>query len=536
MNREEYREFFESEFLWINGFRRNAARYGKRMALTDPAKRRVWTYEELDADTDRFASALEQDGFRKGDGLMYALGNGYEFCFCHLAAHKMKGISMPVNYNWAAQEIAYAIDDSRPFAFVYDTEISEKILQGLEMAEHKPALVIRTGADFDGYVEKGSAPYINGETGNMYDEVLRLYTSGTTGRAKGVPLNNINEIMSAHDVCMHFPLSPKDITMNLTPWFHRGGIHSGGLTPSLYAGAGLVCVRKFNPRQALNFVEEYGVSFIIGAPAVLKLVAMQQERDRKEISTLKGLVSMGSPLEKKDCAYLMDILTPRIFNGYGTSESFWNTFLRPYDLPDHAGSAGGSGTFDDVRLVKSYADRRAEPDELAAKDGREVGEIIIKCPEKMSYTYVNNPQETEAKFYKGFLYTGDQGTWDGDSVVTIAGRRDDMIIVSGENIYPVQIEEAVMDSPMVRDCIVTSAKDRIRGEAVVAYVVPEGDDIDIRALVEFMARHPNISTYKRPRYYGIIDKVPYNATGKKLHYVAREKAAADLREGKLIRA
>ena len=206
MNREEYRDLFESEFLWINGFKRNVARYGSRMALTDPAAEKSWTYSELDVDTDKFANSLVDEDFKRGDGLMYALGNGYEFCFCHVTAHKLKGISMPINYNWATQEIAYALDDSKPFAFVYDWEIEEKVSKALDMAEHKPNVILCAGKTFDEFVEKGSAPYVNEEKGNMYDEVLRLYTSGTTGRAKGVPLTNINEIMTAHDVIMHFPL------------------------------------------------------------------------------------------------------------------------------------------------------------------------------------------------------------------------------------------------------------------------------------------------------------------------------------------
>lgn len=116
---------------------------------------------------------------------------------------------------------------------------------------------------------------------HIYDEVLRLQTSGTTGTPKGVPLNAINEVLSAHDVIMHFPLSPVDITMNMTPWFHRGGIHSGGPTPTLYAGACLVIMRTFNPRSRMDFIEKYGITFITGVPSTLEMLANRQENIRK---------------------------------------------------------------------------------------------------------------------------------------------------------------------------------------------------------------------------------------------------------------
>lgn len=535
MNKNEYRDFFERDFLWINGFKRNAFRYENKMAVIDPAAEKGWTYGQLHKDTDRFASHLKNDGFAKGAGLMYALGNGYEFVFCHVAAHKLKGISMPINYNWAAAEIAYAIDDSKPFVFVYDEEIGDKARDAIAMASHKPVIVLETGDSFNTYVSDGSEEFKDNEDGNMYDEVLRLYTSGTTGKAKAVPLNNINEIMSAHDVLMHFPLGPNDTTMNLTPWFHRGGIHSGGVTPTLYAGGCMVTIRKFNPRQALNFIEEYKVNFAIGAPAVFKLVAKMQERQKADISSLKGIVTMGSPLEQQDCIYLMETLTENLFNGYGTTESFWNIFLRPYHLPEGSGSAGCAGTFDDVAVVKAYDDRKAEAWELVPKDGKTVGEVIIKSPAKMSYSYINNPAEEEKKFYNGWMYTADLATWDADGIITINGRKDDMIIVSGENVYPVQIEEAIMNCPLVKDCIITSVPDSIRGQAIVAYVIPESEDVKVKDLVEYMAIHENISTFKRPRYYGFVDEIPYNATGKKLHYKAKEMAKADLAGKKLQR-
>lgn len=270
---------------------------------------------------------------------------------------------------------------------------------------------------------------------------------------------------------MHFPLNPTDVTMNMTPWFHRGGLHSGGLTPTFYAGGSVVILRNYNPRVCLTYAEKYGVTFLVGVPAVLTSLATRQEKHPVDLSKIKGIVTMGSPLEKAQCIRFQETLTPNIFNGYGTTETFWNTFLRPYDLPEMSGSAGRSCTDDDVRVVKAYEDKKAEPNEFVAKDGKEVGEVIIKSPSKSTMCYFDNPKVTKEKYYKGYLYTGDLATWDDKEYVTIAGRKDDMIICSGENIYPPQIEEVLNMHPKVQESIVTSVPDKTRGEVLVAYII-----------------------------------------------------------------
>lgn len=120
---------------------------------------------------------------------------------------------------------------------------------------------------------------------HIYDETTRLYTSGTTGRPKGVPINNINEVLSAHDVMMHFPLGPDDRTMNMTPWFHRGGIHSGGPCPTLYAGGEVVILRDFAPRRCLEYAQRYRLTFLIGVPTILSMLARMQERVHADLSS-----------------------------------------------------------------------------------------------------------------------------------------------------------------------------------------------------------------------------------------------------------
>lgn len=339
-----FRDTFESRFTYLNGFLRNVSRFGDRPAVFDPHSDRRWTYRELNCEVNRLAHALRADGVGKNDVVMFALLNSPEFVFFYLAAHKIGAIACPVNYRQGSGEIALVIDDSTPKVFVYDAEFGELSSRALEMCENRPAVELVVGADEDAVLPAGRRRYEDyvferPETDppidfapHIYDETTRLYTSGTTNRPKGVPINNINEVLSAHDVMMHFPLSPVDRTMNMTPWFHRGGIHSGGPCPTLYAGGEVVILRDFAPRTCLEYAEKYAISFLIGVPTIIAMLARTQERSPADLSALRGIVTMGAPFEKSACEKYMKLLTPNIFNGYGTTETFWNTFLRPFDL------------------------------------------------------------------------------------------------------------------------------------------------------------------------------------------------------------
>ncbi len=541
-----FKETFESEFTYINGFMRNVRRFATHPAMYCPIRDQRWTYSSLNQEVNRLAHALLEDGVKKNDIITYQLLNSAEFVFCYLAPQKIGAINSPINFRLAPGETALILDDSKPVVFFYDAEHKEDTLKALEMAKHKPRRVIMVDLLGKEEVPEGHISYqdyVSGKSdGNppkvlvhIYEECTRLYTSGTTGMPKGVPLNNINDVLSAHDVIMHFPLNPQDRTMNMSPWFHRGGLHSGGPTPTLYAGGEIIILRQFNPRTCLKYAEQYGITFLIGGPPMLKMLADNQIKHPVDLSKLKGIVTMGAPLEKEACIQFQKVLTPNIYNGYGTTETFWNTFLRPYDLPEMAGSAGRSCTDDEVAVVKIYEDRRGEPDDLVAQDNQEVGEIVIKCPEKTTYCYANKPEETQRVYYKGYMYTGDLATWDENHFVTIVGRKDDMIVSSGENIHPVQIEEIMNEHPKVKECVVTSVPDDLRGQSVVAYVIKADESLTVKELISYCANHPMLAAYKRPRFYRFIDELPYTATGKKMHFKVKQMALEDQAKGLLER-
>ena len=538
---EDFKQIFESRYTWIEGFMRNVRRYGSRTAMINPSDGRSWTYRELNTESNLLANALLRAGLAKGDVVMMQLLNCPEFAFGYIAAHKTGAVCCPVSFRFSPGELAFSIDDSKPKVLMFNSCFGDIVAKALEMSEFQPGIliVIEEGTDcravsYREFVMDASQddPDVSH---NIYDETARLYTSGTTGHAKAVPLTRINEVLSAHDVMIHFPMSYRDVTINTTPWFHRGGLHCAGPCPAFYAGAAIVVMPKFDAKTTLEYVSEYGITFIVGVPTVLGSLADEQEETGHDLSSLKGIVTMGSPLEKAACIRYQKVLTPNIFNGYGTTETFWNTFLRPFDLPENAGTAGASCIDDDVRVVRLHEGRRTEPDDLAAQDGQEIGEVLLSSPAKSPYLYFNNDPETERKYYAGFLYTNDLATWDDKGFITIVGRRDDMIISSGENIYPTEIEEVLAMNPKVKDSIVTSVPDKVRGQLVTAYVIPADKSLSATELDTYCKESPYLANFKRPRYYRFVESLPYTATGKKRHVQAKENALTDLAGGLLER-
>ena len=538
-----FKNNFESSFTWIEGFMRNVRRYGDQTALSCPPGGLKYSYRELNAEVNRLACALQDKGVRNGDVVMYMLHNSVQFVLCYIAPQKLGAVNCPVNYYLSAGELALNIEDSRPKVFVYESNFADVVEAALKLSSFRPEVILATGGatpeghtDFNDFLNQGSdREPVPDEPLNIYDECTRLYTSGTTSRPKGVPLYSINEVLSAHDVIMHFPMTHGDKTMNMTPWFHRGGLHSGGPCPTLYVGGEVVVMREFNAGLTLQYTQDYGINFLIGVPAVLNLLCRVQEQTGADLSSLKGIVTMGAPLDKESCIRFMHVLTPKIFNGYGTTETFWNTFLRPADLPEHAGSCGRACTDDDVRVVKVYPDRIAEPDETVSRDNTEIGEVIIASSAKSGMHYMGNDELTGQRFHDGFFYTGDLAVWDKDSYVTIVTRKDDMIVSSGENIYPAQVESVLMEHPDVVEACVVGLPDKLRDQVTVAYVVPKDSSLTVKDLIHFVNNHQMLAAYKRPKFYRICDSLPHTPTGKLQRAVVREQVLQDFAMGLLHR-
>lgn len=535
--KDMFREVFEQDVTYIVGFMRTVRKLPDKTAMIDPIAEKEWTYAQLNEEVNMLADALLKNDVKKKDLVFYQLPNSKEFVFAYLAPQKIGAITSPANPNFSPGETVVCLENNKPEVYIYDESVKDMALSALELSSFRPGIILMAGEGelpeghlrLSEFMSTGSADEPDTDfVPNIYEEVMRLYTSGTTGKPKGVPVTNANEVMTCHDVIMHFPMNSNDTTMNMTPWFHRGGIHSGGPAPTFYAGGRIVILRNFQPQISIKYAEKYNITFLIGVPSVIKMLVRVQERFKGDLSALRGIVTMGAPFERADCIKVQEVLTPNIFNGYGTTESFWNTFLRPHDLPEMSGTAGRSCTDDEVRIVKIGG----EPDELVAMDSVESGEIIIRTP-KSSYSYYDNPEEEKKKFYKGWIYTGDIGTWDKNQYVTVSGRKDDMLISGGENIYPPIIEEVINEHPKVHQSAVTGVPDALRGEAVTAYIVAEDESLTVGELARFCLKSPMLSTFKRPRYYRFVKELPMTATGKLQHYLVKEMALNDLELGLL---
>jgi acyl-CoA synthetase (AMP-forming)/AMP-acid ligase II len=537
----KFRAYFEHGFTYDAGFRRNVARFAAHNAIIDPASGRSWTYAELGADVDAAAGALSALGVGRGDRVTYQLFNGPQFAILYLATQRLGAVGVPINFRLAPGETAHILGDSEPVVYVYDQEIAGTARQALTLCGRTPQLLVVGAAAADTVAgeatrfedalaaAEGEPPTLPADF-SIYEETTRLYTSGTTGMPKGVALPSIVEIMSAHDVIMHFPLTPSDRTLNMTPWFHRGGLYSGGPNPLFYVGGSVVPLRTFDAPTVLDWVAKYQLTFLIGAPTTLAMLATEQERSPRDLGSLSGIVTMGAPMDRASILRYQELLTPRIFNGYGTTEAFWNTFLRPEDLPERAGTAGRACTDDDVAVVKVFPDRRGHPDELVARDGLEAGEVIMRSP-KSGFAYVNLPDKTEEKFFEGWLYPGDIAVWDADGFVTILGRKDDMIISGGENVHPVQVEEVLAGFPGVTNSMVVGLPDERWGQRVIAYIVRDSDAVTAEALDAYCRSHDSLANFKRPRAYRFVDTLPMTVTGKKMHFKIAEQAIEDDRAG-----
>ncbi|MFI5086664.1 MAG: class I adenylate-forming enzyme family protein, partial [Actinomycetales bacterium] len=338
-----FRDYFEHAFTYHAGFLRNVARYGGSPAILDPVSDRSWTYAELAADVARAANALAQRGVGRGDRVVYQLPNSPEFAILYLATQRLGAISVPANFRLAPGETAHILRDSTPKIFIFAEPYATDALAAVELSgQHPELLVVGTGTagpdaprpDAPTGAVTGGIPGFaaalasaGGEDPELpadfssYEETTRLYTSGTTGMPKGVPLPSIVEIMSAHDVIMHFPLTPFDRTLNMTPWFHRGGLYSGGPNPVFYVGGSVVPLPAFDAATVLDWVPAHGITFLIGAPTTLAMLADQQEERPRDLGGLRGIVTMGAPLTRAAALRYQRVLSPRIFNGYGTTEA-----------------------------------------------------------------------------------------------------------------------------------------------------------------------------------------------------------------------
>lgn len=541
---ENFRAEFESGYTWIAGFLRSVRRFPKKSALIYPAEGRIWSYEALNCEANRLANAMRKNGVKKGDRVMYRMGSLPEFTFIYIACQKIGAAGVPIDMGLSPEQTAAALDSARPEIFFYENNGDAEL--ALTLSVYKPALLVIADFPKDAKIPAGHITYeeltrkeSSGEPQtdalSIYDETTLFYTSGTTGRHKCVPVTSINEVLSAHDMMMYLKVQSGDIMMTLSPWAHRGGLHCGGPSTALYVGAVLIVQGKADIAECLKYIERYKVTFVSGMPHRFKELADLQEAEDRNLGSLTRIISVGGAMGRSECLRCQRVISPNLYNGYGTTETFWNTILSPEELPFYSESAGRACADDDVRIVELSEEREAEPDETVPTDGKTCGEIIIKSYSKSSGYYAYNNASGGSRYYKGYLYTGDIGTWDENGIITVAGRNDDMIICGGEKIYPDEVEAVLTAHPKVSDCIVTSVTDENGEELIAAYIVRSEKGLDAEELDKYCRQSRPLANGKHPRLYRFKKVLPKTANGKKQHKKAKQMAINDFKNGMFYR-
>jgi len=521
--------------------------FPERDAITCITNNRTLTYGELDKITNKLDHKFRQAGLKKDDVVMVCLLNTWHFPTMMIASWKTPCIFSPINFRLAAGEMAVHIDDCKPKVFMWDSGLDGTVRQALEMATHSPDILLCTedsqvvGAiSFEDYY-KGAPEEdadveerIMGILDPIQDEILRHYTSGTTGLPKGTRETSLNLMHMDWSVLVTDQIHWKDVATNVTPWFHQGGIVLP--TTILMSGGHLIGfpLGKFSGGRVLDLVEKHKITIIWGAPVTFDAMATAQREKPRDLSSLRLIHTMGSPFSKEQFVEWGEVLTPNIANTYGTTETRQDVILQSniHPMAEKAGAAGRRVPFCRVRVIQIRPGERVQPCDMVPRDGKTEGEVITKSPHQF-LGYYNRPDENSKRLYKGWFYTGDIATWDQDGFITIRGRTDDMILSGAEKVYPVPVEESIMRHPKVKDVFVIGIPHKKWGQAVAAYVVPkEGEVLTVDELDKHCREDPYLASYTRPRYYRIVDgPLPYTATGKKMHYVlakrAKEKSELD---------
>jgi Acyl-CoA synthetases (AMP-forming)/AMP-acid ligases II len=530
--------------IYVDYYVATMREFPKRQAITCLTENRTFTYGEFDKITNQLDHRFRQAGLKKDDVVMVCLFNTWQFPMLLLGAWKTPCIFSPINFRLAPGEIAIIIDDSKPKVFVWDSVVDELIKRALELSKHNPPVLLCTGnstvegainledyykdaPDEDQDIEDRVREILD----PFQDEILRHYTSGTTGLPKGTVQSCLVTMQMDWALFNITRVDWYDKGMGITPWFHQGGLLL--VTMILLAGGHLFCfpLTRFDPDVALDYVERYKLTTLFGAPPPFDALAAAQQKKTRDLSSLRLVFTMGAPFSREEYQAWSQSLCKTIVSAGGTTETRGDYALSSYLHPmeSKAGFSGRRPLFCQLRVIKARPGERVEPNETAPRDGKTEGELISKSSHQFLH-YYNRPDDDAKHLYKGWFYSGDVATWDEEGFITIKGRTDDMIQSGAEKVYPVPVEECLMRHPKVQDVFVIPLPHERWGQAVAAYVLPkEGETLTVEELDKHCREDPFLADYTRPRYYQIVgEQFPYTPTGKKMHYILADKAKEEI--------
>jgi malonyl-CoA/methylmalonyl-CoA synthetase len=440
----------------------------------------VYTFRDIDARSNRMARALQGRGIVRGDRLCVYLSNSIEIIDLYLASVKLGAIFVPINILYRDREMSHILGDAEPKLLVTAKEVPDLL------AEAASASCV-------------SLP----DSGVTGDDVAALvYTSGTTGVSKGAMLTHNNFAVNAANLIQAWRIVPQDRFLLAPPLFHVHAL-GNGLHCWLFSGCRMRLLERFDHTTAISQFLDFRPTLFFGVPAMyVRLLDTPAEQAREIGRSMRLFVCGSAPLPANILEEFRALFGHTILERYGMTETIMN-ISNPYDGERRPGSVGLPLPGVRVKIVT--------PNAAAAMDG-EVGELWLKGPNVFA-GYWRRGEATQAAFVDGWFKTGDIGVRSRDGYYTLSGRKSDLIISGGFNIYPREIEEFLMEQPEVAEAAVVGESDRVRGEIPVAYVVwREGAAADPSSL-EARCRE-KLASFKIPRRFEKIGKLPRNALGK----------------------
>jgi fatty-acyl-CoA synthase len=478
------------------------------------------TYGELDARAVRVARVWREAlGVAKGDRFALLADNRIEYIDALFAAPKAGVVLVPLGTRLTPRELAGILEDARPAGLLYGAEHAETVraLKDLVSLDHWVSLDEPEPGDLclcDLAASLPSAPWTR-ERCDPEDLWCLLYTSGTTGRPKGVMLPHRMVVWNGYNTVVGWQLRADDVSPIFTPLYHAGGL-GAFLVPIFTIGGTIVLHRGFDAAEVWRTIEREGCTVVLGVPTIFKLLMEDPGFQTADLSRVRWFISGGAPLP----TWILSAYQRRgvVFKqGYGLTEVGVNCFaMTVEESAAKPGTIGKPLMFTETKLI--------DEDGAEVPVG-EVGEMLLRGPH-VSRGYWNNPEATAAALdADGWFHTGDLARRDADGFHTIAGRKKDMIISGGVNVYPAEIEGELLLHPAVRDAAVVGVPHPTWGEMGVAFVVPGSDPPAPDDLAAFLGE--KLAKYKIPREFVFVEALPRTPYGKVVKGELRERYLED---------
>ncbi|MGD6818023.1 fatty acid--CoA ligase [Metabacillus sp. 84] len=494
-------------------------------ALADVSRGIRRTFTEWQKEVNQCANAMANAGVKKGDRVSTCLFNCAELATVFFACAKLGAVLNPINFRLKQQEIAYILTDCTPKLVLFESALAPEIDS---LQEQFPFTLFWSidsrppeyAAYF--YDELKKAPFSEIKTEVSENDLYAImYTSGTTGRPKGVLHRHRDMIDQAMVCAMALRLSPNDCGLTAAPMFHCAELHCCFL-PRVLIGAKNVIIHHFDPVKVLEVIKKEQITIMFGAPTMWNML-LQEELNSADFTSMRVGLYGAAPMAPVLVKALKETAGIDLVQAYGMTEMGPAvTFLAEDEQLAKAGSAGRVCFGHELIIVTPKEDGPSEPEDRL--EPYQVGEILVKGPSVMA-GYHQRPEASEKALYKGWYHSGDLGYLDRDGYLYVADRVDDMIISGGENVYPREVEDALHEHEGVLDAAVLGEPHEKWGETVVAYIVRKNAALTEEDLENFCKNSDRIAAYKRPRKYIFTHELPRNASGKIQKFLLREQLA-----------